>query len=393
MNDNVIVLTRYNDHILFMLRERGRAVEYQLFSQDDTDVIGSIYVCEIRDIVKNIDASFINYGDGRTGFLKTTKYKRGTLVPLQLKRAGTKDKAPLFGDELSLSGLFTVLSNKDRSFGISKKLSSEEKQALKEEYSSFFSDLEYGVTLRTNSIHAGLKEVLGEADELAGKLDEIIENGCSRTVGTVLYKPENEWSKYCCRTDISALSKIITDDIDIYNILNTSVMDGLHKINPDIICQLYDDKLLPLKKLYSISTGIDEALDKRVWLRSGGFLYIETTEALTSIDVNTGRNNSVKDKENAVYECNLEATDEICRQLRLRGLGGIIIIDYINMSKPEHIIDIINKLKQGISKDPVRTEYHDMTALSLVELTRMKIREPLEVQIRNALRYREDENG
>ncbi len=390
MNDNVIVLTKLNEHILFMYKEKGKTVEYQIFSPDETDAVGSIYVCEIKDIVRSIDASFINYGDGKTGFLKTTKYKRGTLIPLMFKRAGTKDKSPLFTDELSLAGLYTVITNKDRNFSISKRLAAEEKKALREQYSSFFCDLEYGITLRTNSAAAGLKEVVGEADELAGILDDIIANGNKRTVGTLLYKPEHEWAKYCYKTDILSLDKIITDVPEIHDVLKEDLIGRLRVINPDIKCELYEDPLLPLDKLYSINTGIEEALNRKVWLRSGGFLYIETTEALTSIDVNSGKNPSAKDKEEAVFECNLEATDEICRQIRLRGLGGIIMIDYINMNKQDHIRNVVNRLKQGILRDPVKTEYHDMTALSLVELTRMKIREPLSIQYEHAREHKCD---
>lgn len=384
MNNNVIVLTRYKDRILFMYEEGGRPLEYHLFTEDDKDIIGSIYVCEIRDVVKNIDASFVNYGEGRTGFLKTTKYKCGSLLPLKLIRPGEKEKYPLFTDELSLAGIYTVVTNKDRAFGISKKLSADERKELKDTYSSFFSDLEYGVTLRTNSAGAGLKEVITEADELAGILDDIISDSGSRTVGTELYRPSNEWLGYCYKTDIPALDKVVTDDKKIFDTLKAEAEDKLLKINPDIRIEFYDDKLLALDKLYSINSGLDEAINKRVWLKSGGFLYIETTEALTAIDVNTGKNTSAKDKETTVYECNLEATDEICRQIRLRGLGGIIIIDYINMQETEHIRNVVNRLKQGINRDPVRTVYHDMTALSLVELTRTKIREPLFVQLKNA---------
>ena len=384
MNDNVIVLTGYKDHILFMYKEDGKTVEYQLFAKEEKEIIGSIYVCEIRDVVKNIDASFVNYGDGRRGFLKTTKYKCGTMLPLQLVRPGEKEKYPLFTDELSLAGIYTVVTNKDKAFGISKKLSADKRNELKDTYSSFFADLEYGITLRTNSAGAGLKEVITEADELAGILDDIITDSGSRTVGTVLYRPSYEWLAHCYKTDIPSLDKVVTDDNEIYDILMAEAGNKLLEINPETEIEFYDDKLLPLDKLYSIKTGLNETLNKRVWLKSGGFLYIETTEALTAIDVNTGKNTSAKDKETTVYECNLEATDEICRQIRLRGLGGIIIIDYINMKDTEHIRNVVNRLKQGISRDPVRTVYHDMTALSLVELTRTKIREPLFVQLKNA---------
>ena len=123
MNDNRIVLTKYKNRVLFILIEDNKTVEYQLFDPcSDEGMIDSIYACEIKDVVRNIGASFVNYGNGRTGFLKSTVYKRGTVLPLQLKRAGSKDKAPLFTDELSLAGIYTVVTNRNKDFSISKKL-------------------------------------------------------------------------------------------------------------------------------------------------------------------------------------------------------------------------------------------------------------------------------
>jgi ribonuclease G len=126
---------------------------------------------------------------------------------------------------------------------------------------------------------------------------------------------------------------------------------------------------------------MEDACAKKVWLRSGGFLYIERTEALHVIDVNTGSMNVNKDKEEAILKCNLEATEEICRQIRLRNLSGIILIDYINMQDAAGIKEVTDRLKSLIAFDSVKTTFHDVTALNLVELTRQRVREPLEDQI------------
>ena len=381
MNENTIVLTRYNNAILFMSTDGKRPLEYQLFHEDD-DSIGDIFLCEIKERQQGIDACFINYGKGRTGFLNNTRYETGELVPLQLKKAGTRDKAPVFSDDLSVGGMYVILTNANKSLAMSKKLTPEKRNELKRRYGSFMSDLEYGITLRTNCQNAGLGEVLGEADKLAGVMDGILNSKDTRTCGSILYKTDNKWVKHCFNADASSLNKIITDDEEIYNILNADVIKFLRQINPSIKLELYSDKLLPLDKLYSINTGMEDACGSKVWLRSGGFLYIERTEALHTIDVNTGSMNVNKDKEETVLKCNLEATEEICRQIRLRNLSGIILIDYINMEEEADLKQVTEKLKSMIVQDSVKTTFHDVTALKLVELTRQRIREPLEDQIK-----------
>lgn len=363
-----------------MSTDGKRPLEYQLFHDGD-DTIGDIFLCEIKEKQQGIDACFVNYGKGRTGFLNTTKYNTGDLVPLQLKKAGTRDKNPVFSDELTLSGMYVILTNANNRLAMSKKIPQDKRNELKRRYGSFMSDLEYGITLRTNCQNASLGEVLSEADRLAGVMDEILDNAGQRTCGSVLYKTDNEWVKYCFNADASALDKIITDDQDIYDILNTRVIKFVHQINPRVKTEFYSDKLLPLDKLYSVNTGMEDACAKKVWLRSGGFLYIERTEALHVIDVNTGSMNVNKDKEEAILKCNLEATEEICRQIRLRNLSGIILIDYINMQDAAGIKEVTDRLKSLIAFDSVKTTFHDVTALNLVELTRQRVREPLEDQI------------
>ncbi|MBQ7588805.1 MAG: ribonuclease E/G [Lachnospiraceae bacterium] len=382
MNENTIVLTKYNNAILFMSTDGKRPLEYQFFNEGE-DNIGDIFLCEIKEKQQGIDACFVNYGHGRRGFLNSTKYNTGDLVPLQLKKAGSKDKDPVFSDDLTLSGMYVILTNANRNLAMSKKLNPEKRSELKRRYGSFLSDLEYGITLRTNCQNASLGEVLSEADKLAGVMDDILGSKDTRTCGSVLHKTDNKWVKHCFNADVSGLKKIITDDKEIYDVLNSSVIKFLGQINPAIKIELYSDSLLPLDKLYSINTGMEDAQNKKVWLKSGGFLYIERTEALHTIDVNTGSMNVNKNKEEAILKCNLEATDEICRQIRLRNLSGIILIDYINMQEAAGLKQVTDRLKSLIAMDTVKTSFHDVTALNLVEITRQRIREPLEDQIKH----------
>lgn len=144
---------------------------------------------------------------------------------------------------------------------------------------------------------------------------------------------------------------------------------------------LYEDSLLPLGRLYSLETAFEKALGKNVWLKSGGYLVIEPTEAMTVIDVNTGKYSGRKKMQDTVYKINMEAADEIGRQLRLRNLSGIIIVDFIDMERDEDRKALLAHLGEVVLKDPVKTTVVDMTALNLVELTRKKVRKPLHEQV------------
>lgn len=141
--------------------------------------------------------------------------------------------------------------------------------------------------------------------------------------------------------------------------------------------QFYQDPLLPLIKLYKLEAALEEALERRVWLKSGGYLVIEPTEALTVVDVNTGKYSGKKNAEDTILKINLEAAAGTARQLCLRNLSGIIIVDFIDMAREEHKQQLLTALEEELKKDPVKTVLVDMTKLGLVEITRKKVRKPL----------------
>ena len=147
--------------------------------------------------------------------------------------------------------------------------------------------------------------------------------------------------------------------------------------------EFYEDSNYPLEKLAGIKTKLDKALSKRVWLKSGGNLVIEPTEALTVIDVNTGKAiEGKRNKETTFFKVNCEAAKEAARQIRLRNLSGIIIIDFINMKNSDNNLALLHSLREWTADDPVTTKVIDMTPLGLVEITRKKIHMPLSEQLK-----------
>ena len=150
----------------------------------------------------------------------------------------------------------------------------------------------------------------------------------------------------------------------------------------DITISVYEDSMLPLHKLYRLETILSEALQEKVWLKSGGFLVIQQTDAFVAIDVNSGKYSSKKQPQEIYKKINLEAAEEIVHQLRLRNLSGMILVDFINMKKEEDQKELLDTLAQLSVSDPTELTVIDMTALGIVEMTRKKTRKPLAEQLR-----------
>ena len=163
--------------------------------------------------------------------------------------------------------------------------------------------------------------------------------------------------------------EVITDIPYYYDLLNTHFKD-----NSNMSLRLYEDELLPLYKLYSVEKTLSEALSRKVWLKCGGYIIIEQTEAMSVVDVNSGKNvtkaKKEADKENNILKTNIEAGIEIIRQLRLRNISGIIIIDFINMAQQESRDKLLSVLKEYARLESIQTNVVDITPLGLVEMTR-----------------------
>lgn len=187
---------------------------------------------------------------------------------------------------------------------------------------------------------------------------------------TVLYKPDNTLGSYIKKTfHHIPVSKILTENEEIYNELKNT-FDNI---------ELYSDSKLSLSKLYSLKTKINEASDSKVYLKCGGYLIINYTEALTVIDVNSGKNVASKkaDREDNILSINIEAAKEVALQMKLRNITGMILIDFINMSEEEHNNELINAMNDAVATDYVTVKVIDITPLGIMEITRQKIDKPL----------------
>jgi ribonuclease G len=256
-------------------------------------------------------------------------------------------------------------NERERLFSLSEQFHTESKK-----------DADFHVIFRTNCIGVSDSVIMNEFTAFRQLIEEIERNGHSRTCFSLLYESISPYLTYIRDTKDGSLERIITDDIDIYDEIK-AYSEKYHTEDLGIL-EYYSDESYSLNLLLGIEHKLNKALSKKVWLNSGGSLMIEPTEALTAIDVNTDKAVRGNRKPETTYlKINLEAAKEIARQLRVRNLSGIIIVDFIVMKQKEHKEQLMNVLREELKKDKVKTALVGMTALGLVEITRMKVRRPL----------------
>lgn len=390
---NSIIIVREGERIITCLADEKDILTIQLDKYESERLVSNIYLGKVKNIVKNINAAFVEISDKTICYLALSDKEKpvfsdGRIHPVrvgdelivQIAKDATKTKAPLATANFNLTGKYLVLVHGRTTLGISSKITDEEKRKkLKNLLKDYVSE-DYGFVVRTNAENASEEHILGELQRLVSDYRQMTEQGIHRTCFTRLYSapPSFIWE---VRDGYSEkIDCIKTDDAEIYG----QIRDYMTATGDEDVKKLvlYEDEKLSLTNLYSIHTKLERALLERVWLASGAYLVIQPTEALVSIDVNTGKAIAGKQNtEETFFKVNCEAAEEIGRQIRLRNLSGIIIVDFIDMRDEEHKKLLIKKIKAVLAEDRIPCHFEDMTALNLVEITRKKIRKPLYEQI------------
>lgn len=380
-----LVITRKSGRILTALwePEENRIVQMNFDPDTDQPHVGDIYLGRVQNLAKNIQAAFVEIAPGQVCYYPlrgdSPRIRSGEELAVQLTREAVKTKAPVVSSELSLAGKFVVRMENGGRIAISSKITDSARREVLRALLAPFAGPEGGFICRTNSEHAEDAEILAEAEALSQELAEIREQAAHRTCFSKLHAGDAVWLTSIRDTLSESLTDILTDQEDLYPLIR----DFLGRHQPEDLgkLSLYQDPLLPLGKLYRLDHALERALNRRVWLRSGGYLVIEPTEALTVIDVNTGKYDGHQDKEETFFRTNREAAREIAAQLRLRNLSGIIVIDFIDMEQEEHVQGLLAELASCLRRDPVKAVLVDRTRLNLVEVTRKKVRKPLCEQV------------
>lgn len=391
---NKLIVTRYEHRIASSLFEESEMLQVNVFGTKEENPLGNIYIGKVKNIIANIAAAFVEYEKGKMCYLsleevrypiylnpkKNDKLVIGDELLVQIAKADVKSKAPVATTNLNLTGKYLVLTHGNNLIGISGKITEDEERKRLKVLMEEYKNLEYGFIVRTNAAKTPEAVLKEEAEALISVYKETLAQAKYKTPFSLVYRTLPGYLGDI-RDGLSAsLTEIITDDKELYeeiaSYLTTYQKEDMGKL------KFYEDKLLQLSKLYGIDLKLENALKKKVWLKSGGTIIIEPTEALTVIDVNTGKAIYGKRKVQETFlKLNLEAAEEIARQIRLRNLSGIIIVDFIDLEEKSAKEELMRFFAEQLRKDPVKTVLVDMTALNLVEVTRKKVRKPLYEQI------------
>lgn len=397
MKKLIITKMNYQENPCLVIAEEvdGKIMKLHLEKPEKEQLLGSIHVGKVQRVLPNIKGAFIEIENRIPCFYpysqhtepifvrpkKNMELRPGDDLLVQVTQEALKTKAPCVSTNLNFTGNYLVLTTENKKIGYSSKLSSDKKNELKKIFEGY-GDVgrSYGMIVRTNAKDASEEDLIHELHNLEKEMQETIRKGNFSPCFTRIKAGDSSVIQKLKHVYWDDMEKIVTDDREIFQ----SISNYLQNMRPVPTCsvQLYQDSLLPLYKLYRIEHGLDQALDEKVWLKSGGFLIIQQTEAFVVIDVNSGKNSGKKVSDEEYKKINLEAAKEIARQIRLRNLYGIILIDFINMQRSEERTELIRVMKQYVRDDSIQTTVVDVTALGIMELTRKKEEKSLQEQIR-----------
>ena len=327
----------------------------------DPSLVGNIYLAKVENVQKNIGGAFANTGEGRC-YISDRSLKPGDEVLVQIKKDAVGEKHPYAVTEISLAGKYVVVEEGETNLGYSSRISESKKNEIRA-YAEFFESLNKRIIFRTNCENADIEDIKNEAAILNGTILSLRNNEKSRTVHSLMYTPLSFYIQFLTGLKTDYPQKITTDDPVVYN-------EVLSRAGEAEV-EYYRDNY-PLAKLFNIDSDVERLLKKRVYLKSGAELVIEQTEAFVSIDVNSGNNIKGKVPEDTYFNVNVEAAREIARQIRLRNLAGIILVDFINLNSKEKRAALLSEMKTELLKDPIRTNAVDITKLGIMEIVRKR---------------------
>lgn len=368
-----IVITKFGDHLVSMLLKDGQPVEFQCVSEKNKVDIGNIYIGVVKNVVKNINGAFVEFDQDETGFLsmRHRQYKAGDEVLVQIKKEATEEKRPMLSDQIELTGKYLVLTSDKLSVGISNKIHQKEKKQELKEMAEPLVTQKYGFILRTEAAKANKEDVLMEADRLSAKYHEIVA------------KRQYCKAPHLVDTNHDAL-EVLVHDIKPGSI--DHIVTDQEEVGEQLKERGYEVSLCSymagdIERRYRFRHYLSEVFKRKIFMKSGGFLYIEQTEAMAVIDVNTGKSIGKKNQEAHIKKINLEAAKEAARQIRLRNLSGIIMIDFIDMKSKDDEKELLQVMQHYLNGDSKKAVAVDITKLGIMEITRKKEKNPIFRQI------------
>ncbi|MBV9411914.1 MAG: Rne/Rng family ribonuclease, partial [Acidimicrobiia bacterium] len=376
----------------------GRALieHYVSRPQDDaTQIHGNIYLGRVQNVLPGMEAAFVDIGTPKNAVLyrgdvqydpedvvesgaprieQMLKARQTILCQVTKNPIGTKGAR--LTQEVSLPGRFVVLIPNSTTYGISKRLADDERKRLRR----ILDDVRpegHGLIVRTAAENATPDELRRDVERLLRQWKEI-DGLAKRSKAPALLYREPDLAVRIIREEFNREYRgVVIDDRALYEEVHDYVSSLIPELEDRV--EYFDpaEESLPVFERYHVHEQLHKALDRKVWLPSGGSLIIERTEALTVIDVNTGKNVGSSSLEETVFRNNLEAAEEVARQLRLRDVGGIIVIDFIDMEVKKNRDEVLRSFKAALARDKTRTQVFEISELGLVEMTRKRVSEGL----------------
>ena len=377
----------------------GRSLIEHYVSRPADDVYqihGNIYLGKVQNVLPGMEAAFVDIATPKNAVLYRGDVqfdkedvveqgpepriehvlKRGQLILCQVTKNPIGEKGARLTQEVSLPGRFVVLIPDSKTYGISKRLPEGERRRLRTVLDRI-KPKEHGLIVRTAAENATEHELTTDMKQLVERWDRIKQQAEKASSPTLLYREPSLAVRVIREEFSSDYRGIAIDDRALFE----EVRDYIGDFNPEFVdrVEYWSEKEqgFPLFEQHRVVEQLRKALDRKVWLPSGGSLVIEHTEALTVIDVNTGKNVGKNNLEETVLGNNLEAAEEIAHQLRLRDIGGIIVIDFIDMEIKENRRRVVEAFRKALSRDKTRTQVFDISELGLVQMTRKRIGEGL----------------
>ena len=413
MNRQIIVNNTYGEKRVAILEDR-KLVELHVIHSEEGRCLSNIYSGIIRRVLPGMQSAFVEFGGTRTGFIHAndlkldityeeyqknldsdecesdpeegdgekhesrkipdiTQYaKEGSRILVQVVKEPIGQKGAKLTTHISLAGRYCVLLPTITHIGVSRKIGDREKREELKEFGQKVQKKGYGIILRTLAAETDIKIIEKEVVFLIKKWLSI-QNTFQKSKGTALIEPAiDPMLDFVQNTSMDELSEIVVDNKNDEKAARNYL--AFYGENPDDKVKFHN-LVYPIFDYYSIEQEINSLINKKIWLKSGGFLIIEQTEALTVIDVNTGKFVGKGDLETTVFKTNCEAAEEIAYHMRLRNLAGIIVVDFIDMRNQVNKKKVIAKLEKELEKDSAKCTVFYFTRLGLIQITRKRTTE------------------
>lgn len=407
-----ILVSAASDETRVAVVEDGVVVEFYVERPSSQKTAGSIFLGRVMNVLPGMQAAFIDIGEEKNAFLYvddallppnlddsdeeipvnrkrhrgiTDIVKQGQEIMVQVVKEAIGTKGARVTRHVTFPGRYLVLMPTVSYTGVSRRITDENERQRLRKIARSIKPKDMGLIIRTVALGKSEDELKRDLDFLLKMWERVRKKARSSNAPALIHQDLGLVFRVVRDELNQSTTRMLVDDVHIYG----KILDLLDSVSPEMKDRVifYRDREYPLFQLYGVEAAIDKALQRQVWLKSGGYLVIDKTEALTVMDVNTGRYVGNKNLSDTVFKINIEACKEIARQLRLRDIGGIIVVDFIDMDVPAHRQKLIEELEKELKHDHTKTVVVGLTGLGLVELTRKKVRQSIDANMMRMCPY------